>query len=156
MPQETEEMKLRKQQIIEEQEAHTAKAKANIERVLTKRGLDPTNVMPEVINREGFTAYLSTNIDDMTKEGLKAVAKAAGVDIKFTNSKNKRQEKSVDILRKDVKAYLAANQEVTVALLHDRATSHNTNDSSLGTRNGSRCLSARSRRRCPAVQRSRV
>jgi hypothetical protein len=130
LPQETEQMKLRKLKILADQEAHAAKAKANIERVLTRRGLGPANFMSEVINREGFTAYLTTNIDEMNKDGLKAVAKAAGVDIKFTNSSNnKRQEKSVEVLRNDIKAYLASHKRVTVAsLLEQSSAAGNTVD----------------------------
>ena len=58
----------------------------------------------------------------MNKDGLKAVAKAAGVDYKFTNSKGKKQEKSVDNLRKDIKGFLAAHEGVSIASLLGRST----------------------------------
>ena len=122
LPEETDALKQRKLRIREEQQAYAAKAEANITRLLSRRGINSTNVMSEVLNRDGFSAYLTANIDDMNKVGLLAVAKAAGVETKFTDADGKKKEKKVETLRQDVKAYLAANQQVTVESLIDKAT----------------------------------
>ena len=116
LPVETEEQKARKQKIIADRQALEATVTANITRLLTKKGTDS---LEEILTREGnLDIYLSKNVDDMNKDQLKILAKAAGIKLSGDNKK----QKLVGQLRADIKKYMSETNVTVDSLLGTNST----------------------------------
>lgn len=117
LPEETEELKQRKLQIQRDFDIIQAKKESSLTRLLTKKGTFDT--LAPIVSHDGFRAVLATNIDEMTKEQLKQIAKGLKIAVSIRGADNKSKEKSKEVLLQELKAALARpeNRDVDPTVL---------------------------------------